>query len=205
MDCRKGCLKFVVLGAASLLMPSFAGATQIYDHVNQYYQSQEVESAYNAYRNNNSYQQHKQHKRNAHKSDSIEYKQYAQSSGNSFIFSPRTLQWKAMSNGKVVRTGHGSAGKGYCPDIKRSCRTPTGTFRISRMGGPGCKSSRYPVGQGGAPMPYCMFFSKYYAIHGSPDVPNYNASHGCVRVPTSDARWLSNFLHVGSKVVITSY
>ncbi|KTC66171.1 enhanced entry protein EnhA (plasmid) [Legionella adelaidensis] len=129
-----------------------------------------------------------------------------QLAANSFVYNPKTLTWQALKNGKVVRSGRGSGGKGYCKDIKRSCRTPSGTYRIISKGGPGCKSSRYPVGEGGAPMPYCMFFSKYYAIHGSPDVPNYNASHGCVRVKPSDARWLSQeFLNIGSKVTIRSY
>lgn len=126
---------------------------------------------------------------------------------NTFVFSPRTLRWKAINdNGKVVRSGRGSGGRHYCKDIKRSCRTPTGTFRIISKRGSGCRSSRYPLGRGGAPMPYCMFFSKYYAIHGSPDVPNYNASHGCVRVKTHDARWLhKNFIRIGTKVIIKSY
>jgi lipoprotein-anchoring transpeptidase ErfK/SrfK len=51
-----------------------------------------------------------------------------------------------------------------------------------------------------------MFFSQYYAIHGSYEVPNYNASHGCVRVKPSDAKWLSsNFISIGTKVVIQPY
>ncbi|MDP3561487.1 MAG: L,D-transpeptidase [Legionellaceae bacterium] len=124
-----------------------------------------------------------------------------------FVYNPKTLQWKAISsNGHVIRSGRGSAGRSYCPDIRRSCRTPTGTFHISSKGGAGCKSSRYPVGKGGAPMPYCMFFSKYYAVHGSYDVPNYNASHGCIRVLPNDARWLSNnFMAIGTKVIIKPY
>lgn len=126
---------------------------------------------------------------------------------NTFVFSPRTLKWKAINDrGKVVRTGRGSGGRNYCPDIKRSCRTPSGTYHIISKRGAGCKSSRYPKGRGGAPMPYCMFFNKHYAIHGSPDVPNYNASHGCVRVKTHDARWLHrNFIRIGTKVIIKSY
>lgn len=126
---------------------------------------------------------------------------------NTFVFSPRTLNFKAINdNGRVVRTGRASGGKGYCRDIGRSCRTPSGSFRIISKGGAGCRSSRYPVGRGGAPMPYCMFFSRYYAIHGSPDVPNYNASHGCIRVRPSDARWLSNnFIRIGTKVIVRSY
>ncbi|HFD2359651.1 TPA: L,D-transpeptidase, partial [Legionella pneumophila] len=120
---------------------------------------------------------------------------------------PNTLTWKAISaNGKVIRTGRGSGGKHYCSDVRRSCKTPSGVFRVISKGGPACRSSRYPLGKGGAPMPYCMFFSKLYAIHGSPDVPNYNASHGCVRVKPHDARWLSqNFIKIGTKVIIKSY
>jgi lipoprotein-anchoring transpeptidase ErfK/SrfK len=126
---------------------------------------------------------------------------------NTFIFSPKTLQWKAIDDsGKVVRIGHGSGGRRYCPDLHRSCKTPAGVYYVASKGGAGCHSSRYPVGKGGAPMPYCMFFSRYYAIHGSYDVPNHNASHGCVRVKVPDAKWLSHhFIHVGTKVIIQSY
>lgn len=138
-------------------------------------------------------------------SRSIHYQNYA--GNNTFVFSPRTHSWKAISaSGKVVRTGRASGGRNYCPDIHRGCRTPTGTYHVISKGGPGCKSSRFPVGKGGAPMPYCMFFSKYYAVHGSYEVPNYNASHGCVRIEPSEAHWLSNnFMHVGTRVVIQSY
>lgn len=128
-----------------------------------------------------------------------------------FIFSPRIHMWAAYdANGRLVKTGRASGGRGYCPDIKRSCRTPRGTFRIISKGSAGCRSSRYPKRRngrhGGAPMPYCMFFSKYYAIHGSPHVPGYNASHGCIRVPPSAARWLSgNFITRGTTVIVTSY
>jgi lipoprotein-anchoring transpeptidase ErfK/SrfK len=126
---------------------------------------------------------------------------------NTFVFSPKTLKWKAINNkGKVIRSGRGSGGRSYCKDIKRSCRTPSGTYHIISKRGADCRSSRYPVGRGGARMPHCMFFSKHYAIHGSSDVPNYNASHGCVRVKPKDARWLhKNFMHIGTKVIIKSY
>ena len=126
---------------------------------------------------------------------------------NSFIYNPRTLTWSAVSDGgRVIRSGHGSGGRAYCPDIHRSCRTPSGTYHVMSRGGPECRSGRYPVGRGGAPMPYCMFFSRYYAIHGSPDVPNHNASHGCIRVRPSDARWLNqNFIKVGTPVIVKPY
>ncbi len=124
-----------------------------------------------------------------------------------FVFDPKTLHWTAINgDGKVVKSGHGSSGRAYCPDIRRACRTPTGTHYVISKGGAGCRSSRYPVGRGGSPMPYCMFFSKYYAVHGSYEVPNYNASHGCIRVPPEDAKWLYyNFMEVGTPVIIKSY
>lgn len=126
---------------------------------------------------------------------------------NTFIFNPRSLTWKAINeNGSVIRSGRASGGRGYCPDIRRSCRTPSGTYRIISKGSASCRSSRYPLGGGGAKMPYCMFFSKYYAIHGSYDVPNYNASHGCIRVTPGDAYWLHrNFIRIGTKVIVKSY
>lgn len=129
------------------------------------------------------------------------------SAGNTFVFNPNTLTWKAINeSGHVVRTGRGSGGRGYCRDTGRSCKTPSGVFSVISKGGPGCRSSRYPVGRGGSPMPWCMFFSRYYAIHGSYEVPNYNASHGCIRVIPSDASWLShNFIKVGTKVIVKPY
>ena len=126
---------------------------------------------------------------------------------NTFIFYPKKLRWVAINdNGKVVKSGQASGGRNYCPDIKRACRTPTGTFHVVSEGGAGCRSSRYPVGRGGAKMPYCMFFTNLYAIHGSYELPNYNASHGCIRVKPTDAKWLQqNFIKIGTKVVVESY
>lgn len=124
-----------------------------------------------------------------------------------FVYNPKTLRWKAInSEGDVVRSGHGSGGRSYCPDTKRSCHTPTGTFHVIGKRGAECKSSRYPVGKGGAPMPYCMYFSKYYAVHGSYEIPHHNASHGCIRIPPNDARWLyHNFMKVGTTVEVKPY
>ncbi len=125
---------------------------------------------------------------------------------NTFVFNPRSLSWKALRNGKVIKSGRASGGRSYCPDIRRSCRTPSGYYQVISKGGSDCRSSRYPLGRGGARMPYCMFFSKYYAIHGSSDVPNYNASHGCIRLQHSAARWLNqNFMAIGTQVIVQSY
>jgi hypothetical protein len=126
-----------------------------------------------------------------------------------FIFSPRAHAWAAYDgSGQLIRTGRASGGKAYCPDVRRACRTIVGTFHVIYKGGPDCISNIYPIKTGGgAPMPYCMRFSpKGYAIHGSNSVPNYNASHGCIRVPPADARWLSqNFVRYGTTVIVQPY
>lgn len=126
-----------------------------------------------------------------------------------FIFSPRTHAWAAYDeNGERVDTGRASGGRSYCRDIHRSCRTIVGTFHVISKGGPSCRSRIYPIRTGGgAPMPYCMHFSpKGYAIHGASHVPNYNASHGCIRVEPAAARWLSqNFVQIGTTVMVLSY
>lgn len=126
---------------------------------------------------------------------------------NAFVFNPRTLQWRAYnSKGKVINKGRASGGANYCRDVKRACRTPVGHFRIKSKGPRSCKSSRYPLGKGGAKMPYCMFFTGHYAIHGSYDLPRRNASHGCIRVSPKAASWLSrHFIKIGTKVIVLPY
>ncbi|MFN7097557.1 MAG: L,D-transpeptidase, partial [Gammaproteobacteria bacterium] len=135
------------------------------------------------------------------------YPQYRQAAGVPvFIFSPKTHTWAVYSSGgQLLKTGKASGGKNYCPDIHRACRTPSGIFHIIAKKGASCKSSKYPVGKGGAPMPYCTFFTKNHGIHGSYDVPNYNASHGCIRVHPADAKWIQSVLPIGAIVIVKPY
>lgn len=113
--------------------------------------------------------------------------------GTKVIFvSLEKLAWGAYdANGTLLLWGPVSGGRGYCPDIGRGCHTKIGKFEIYQKGGAGCVSTKYPVGRGGAPMPYCMFFNGGFALHGSHDVPGYHASHGCVRLFVKDAKWLN--------------
>jgi len=123
----------------------------------------------------------------------------------SIIVSPRHLVWAAYeADGKLVRWGPASTGRNYCPDIDANCATPRGIFTIYRTAGENCASTKYPIPDGGAPMPYCMFFKGGFAIHGSNDLPGYNASHGCVRTLTRDAKWLNQeFITIGvTKVIV---
>lgn len=108
------------------------------------------------------------------------------------VFDPVRHAWAAYdSNGSLVRWGPATGGQDYCSDIDEPCRTKAGSFRIFSMGSSDCVSSKFPIPDGGAPMPYCMFFNGGQALHGSPGgVVKGNESHGCVRLFVSDAEWL---------------
>lgn len=119
---------------------------------------------------------------------------------------PRVHVWGAYRDGELVRAGLATAGGSWCADIGRSCRTSVGSFRIKSLGSASCKSSRYPKPNGGAEMPYCMFFNGHQGLHGSKYVMEGNASHGCVRLRVSDAEWLRfNFANIGTKVIVKPY
>lgn len=119
------------------------------------------------------------------------------------ILSRSSLAWAAYDeDGKFVRWGPISAGKGFCPDIGGRCITPLGSYTIYRKEGDDCISTKFPIPDGGAPMPYCMFFKGGFALHGG-ILPGYNASHGCVRMLKGDAEWLNqDFITVGDTKVI---
>lgn len=122
------------------------------------------------------------------------------------IVSLSDLAWGAYDEqGSLVSWGPVSGGKQYCPDVGRRCTTTTGTFSIYRKGSGDCVSTKFPVDRGGAPMPYCMFFNGGFALHGSYEVPGYNASHGCVRLFVNDAKWLNqDFVDEGVPVIVKS-
>lgn len=102
------------------------------------------------------------------------------------------LAWGAYDeNGQLVKWGPVASGRDKCPDSNNACRTLTGIFRVFSKEGSACKSDIFPIGKGGAKMPYCMYFHKGFALHGSDDIPGYRASHGCVRMFTRDAKWLN--------------
>jgi L,D-transpeptidase-like protein len=125
-----------------------------------------------------------------------------------FVFSPRARQWAAYnSSGQLVGYGRANGGGSFCAELNEACLTEGGKFRVFRKGDASCYSKTFPLDQGGgAPMPYCMFFNGGSAIHGSAQLSLMNSSHGCVRVTTPSAQWLSNnFVKVGTRVLVTSY
>jgi len=95
----------------------------------------------------------------------------------------------AIDDNVVVRVMHMSSGKpGFA--------TPTGSYAVFR------KEARswsvpYKVW-----LPWATYFVGGVAFHEYPDVPVVPASHGCVRTPRYDARWLYDFTPIGTPVVV---
>ena len=130
--------------------------------------------------------------------------------------SQKKLAWAAYDqDGELLWWGPISSGLEKCPNVRGGCSTPSGSFRIVRKQEIDCISTVFPRrangDDGGALMPYCMHFFRGYALHGSYDVPGYNASHGCIRMFIEDARWLNEeFIDLpgggmkGTRVVIDS-
>lgn len=128
------------------------------------------------------------------------------SNGNLVKVDLGKLAWGAYDdNGNLVKWGNASGGKSYCADLGKECKTVTGTHTFFSKKGQSYKSNRFPLPKGGAPMPYCMHFQGGYALHGGA-VPDFNASHGCIRVPVQEAKWLNqNFVKVGKTQISISY
>jgi hypothetical protein len=73
--------------------------------------------------------------------------------------------------------------------------TPRGRFRVySKLKG----WRKSPLGL----LYYPNYFSDGIAIHGNPSVPNTPQSHGCIRIPMSEAVAMSRELPIGSIVLI---
>ena len=79
--------------------------------------------------------------------------------------------------------------------------TPTGRYRIyakyvsAPMSGPGYYLSN---------VPYVMYFYRSYSLHGTYWHSNFGhpMSHGCVNLPTPEAKWLYSWASVGTLVNI---
>lgn len=117
------------------------------------------------------------------------------------IVDQEKLAWGAYdASGTLVWWGPISSGRDKCSDSNHSCRTLTGIFRVFSKENIQCRSNVFPIGKGGAKMPFCMYFHKGFALHGSDDIPGQRASHGCVRMFTEDAKWLNlHFVELSSE------
>jgi len=123
------------------------------------------------------------------------------------LIDPNVHAWGAYTpQGELIRAGQATAGSDWCEDLGRPCRTRAGSFRIFSLGDSDCISTKFPLPEGGAPMPYCMYFNGAEALHGSNELADANISHGCVRIHVNDAEWLRfNFATIGTRVVIKPY
>jgi lipoprotein-anchoring transpeptidase ErfK/SrfK len=87
---------------------------------------------------------------------------------------------------KIALISHVSTGGGYwynCGGSECQAITPNGNYRTTAFM-PGWVT--VPLGQMYNPV---FFISTVYAIHGDTYVPDYPASHGCVRIPMYIARF----------------
>jgi len=102
---------------------------------------------------------------------------------------------------RVISVSTGSNRK-YCEISKKSgkqvcgvAHTPRGKFRIQRRIS-GWRES--DLGKLYNP----LYFIDGYAIHGSPSVPAYNVSHGCVRISIESSLWFYDTIKNGTTVIV---
>jgi hypothetical protein len=86
-------------------------------------------------------------------------------------------------NGKVFRILHMASGKSSTPTIRGSFRVYSKTPGTNSLG-----------------MVNSVYFVGGYAIHGYHDVPMYPASHGCLRIPIPNSRFVHRWLDYRDRV-----
>jgi hypothetical protein len=89
-----------------------------------------------------------------------------------------------VEDGEITNVLHVSTGAGGA--------THDGTFRVYRkLAGFSPNHLYYP-----------SYFDGLRALHGWTEVPTYNASHGCIRIPYWNALWVFGLADYGTRVVI---
>jgi hypothetical protein len=89
------------------------------------------------------------------------------------------------SRGRARRVYHASSGKPSTPTV-------FGTFRFYRK----------DYGTNSLGMVHSSYFFRGYAIHGYRSVPNYPASHGCIRVPIPNALSIYRWIRRGQLIFV---
>ena len=82
---------------------------------------------------------------------------------------------------------------------KEGKNTPAGEFKV----GPVKQRMHYSALYDNAPMPWSVQVNGNVFIHGFKSVPKHPASHGCIRVPISAARWFYSWVDIGTPVSVT--
>lgn len=90
-----------------------------------------------------------------------------------------------VEDGTITNILHISSGKASTP-------TRDGTFHVNR------KIAGYSPNH----LYYPSYFDGYRALHGWTDVPTYPASHGCVRMPYWNAKFIYGLTPIGTTVVV---
>jgi L,D-transpeptidase catalytic domain/Putative peptidoglycan binding domain len=95
------------------------------------------------------------------------------------------LRYPKAGKGKPFRTYHTSSGTPATPTV-------FGTYRFY-LQTPGTNSKG---------MVHSSYFIRGYAIHGYASVPNYPASHGCLRVPIPNAASIFSWIDIGDPIFL---
>lgn len=105
------------------------------------------------------------------------------------------FHWVNGSLARILPVSTGS-GERYCVDGECDVAvTPGGSFRIGRKA-EGLEVS--PLGE----LWWPMYFNGGIAIHGSPSIPPYPASHGCIRIPMYAAPTFYDQVGAGTRVMV---
>ena len=89
------------------------------------------------------------------------------------------------SKGRPYRVIDTSSGKASTPTV-------LGTYRFYLK----------TPGTNGSGMVHSNYFIGGYAIHGYPSVPNYPASHGCLRIPIPLAAAVFRWIDIGDRILL---
>jgi hypothetical protein len=90
-----------------------------------------------------------------------------------------------MNGARAHRVYHASSGTPATPTV-------FGTYRFYRK----------DFGTNALGMVHSSYFIRGYAIHGYKSVPNYPASHGCIRVPIPNAADIFNWIPRGMRIFV---
>ncbi|MHB8842656.1 MAG: L,D-transpeptidase family protein [Candidatus Aquicultor sp.] len=114
----------------------------------------------------------------------------ARRSGNHIEVSKTLQVLLVVKGGKVAKILPCSTGK---PGF----RTPSVASAVDWKAGHYYESKKY-----GGTMVWASFFYGGVAVHGFASVPAYPASHGCVRIPIPDSKYVYDTMPVGSMVYV---
>ena len=117
--------------------------------------------------------------------------------GKSIVVDLSTQTATAYENGAPVFSGHISTGTAKRP-------TPTGRFRVLEKDIDHVSSS-WPKPNGGAKMHYMLRLTSYGIAMHLGFVPNYPASHGCIRMQNGFAQRMYRWAHVGVPVRVVGH